>query len=114
MLLKNNVPRLITINDKMVEGKKQKSYQIKPGNNPAVEVPDELCKTTFVKLLIKERSLLVVTAPISTDDDEDLASGEYDDMDKGELKSYAEALGLDVKSSWTKDKLIDEIVKIEA
>ena len=117
MLLKNQVPRLITINaETLPNGKRGKAYQIKPGNNPAVEVPDAVCKgNKFVELLIKDGSLKVVTKAASVEvPDEEVEPGPYDDMDKSELKDYAETLGIDVKKSWGRPKLIAEIEAVEA
>ena len=60
MLLKNNAARLITINGKFENGTRVSSYKISPGNNPAVEVPDELCKNKFVGSLIESGNLIEV------------------------------------------------------
>ena len=60
MFLKNEAARLITINYK--EGEKLTSYPILPGENPAVEVPDEVAKIDFVKALLKNGDLLRVGA----------------------------------------------------
>ena len=49
MLLKNISKRLLTIN-----GPDGQSIQIKPGNNPPVEVPQS-CVSNFVKLLIADK-----------------------------------------------------------
>ena len=115
MLLKNQVPRLITINaGTLPNGKRGKAYQIKPGDNPAVEVPDAVCKgNKFIELLIKDGSLKVVTKSVEVPDEE-TEPGPYDDMSKAELKDYAETLGIDVKSSWGRSKLIAQIEAIEA
>jgi hypothetical protein len=61
MLLKNTKARLITINGPYENGARTKKYQIKPGENPAVEVPDKLCKSPFVKALIDDGTLVEVT-----------------------------------------------------
>ena len=113
MLLKNEATRLITINGAMSNNVRKVSYQIKPGNNPAVEVPDELCKNAFVRSLIKDGSLEVVSQPAKVETVVENTS-EYDDMTKGDLKEYAESLGIDVKSAWSKVDIIAEIVKVEA
>lgn len=112
MLLKNIAKRLITINGAMSNNVRKVAYQIKPGNNPAVEVPDELCRNKFVKGLIDEGSLEVVNQPAAPVEVE--TTSEYDDMTKGDLKEYAESLGIDVKSAWSKVEIIAEIVKVEA
>lgn len=53
MLLKNVSARLITIRGKTA------SYPILPGENPSVEVPDEVAKCDFVKALIENGGLKV-------------------------------------------------------
>ena len=69
MLLKNNAARLITINGKFENGARVASYKISPGNNPAVEVPDELCKNKFVESLIESGDLIEVKASKSEKND---------------------------------------------
>ncbi len=59
MLLRNAKARLVTINGKFENGVRAEKYQIKPGENPAVEVPDALCKTKFVQSLIEDGTLVV-------------------------------------------------------
>ena len=60
MFLKNEAARLITINH--LVGEKETSYQILPGENPAVEVPDEVAKIDFVKALLQNGDLRRVGA----------------------------------------------------
>lgn len=60
MFLKNEAARLITINH-LVEGA-EISYPILPGENPAVEVPDEVAKIDFVKALLNNGDLRRVGA----------------------------------------------------
>jgi hypothetical protein len=60
MFLKNEAARLITINH--LVGDKETSYPILPGENPAVEVPDEAAKIDFVKALLKNGDLRRVGA----------------------------------------------------
>lgn len=109
MLLKNNKARLITINGPMRGDRRQVSYQIKPGNNPAVEVPDELCKTAFVKSLVADESLIVMSAtPVVADEPEPSA---YDAMSKADLVALCEAQDIEVGARDTK---ADLIVKLEA
>ena len=99
MLLKNKATRLITINGAMKNSMRSKAYQIKPGKNPAVEVPDELCKNKFVEGLIEDGSLEVMGQPATveevepTDDERDLLLAEAMDLD------------LDVKDSWATSTL---------
>lgn len=103
MLLKNKAPRLITINGKFENGERVKAYQIKPGDNPAVEVPDDLCDNAFVKSLIADGSLIVLSGAS--------APSAYDDMTKADLAALCEAQGLEVGSRDTK---LDLIAKLEA
>lgn len=67
MFLKNEAARLITINF-LVDGM-EIGYPILPGENPAVEVPDEAAKIDFVKALLKNGDLRRVGA-------DDLEDGE--------------------------------------
>lgn len=57
MKLKNNSARLLTVNH---NGSK---YRILPGNNPAVDVPNDACKSDFVKNLLKIGDLVKVSDP---------------------------------------------------
>jgi hypothetical protein len=105
MHLKNEAARLITINTGA--GPDAKKYQILPGLNPAVEVPDELAKLDFVKALLKDGSLRRVGADeLEGQDDEGGGSDELD-----ELKAQAEALGIKVAKSWKEDRIREEIAK---
>jgi hypothetical protein len=64
MLLRNTQARLITINGKQDEnGERVSAFKILPGKNPAVEVPDELCGSDFVKALIAAGALVVLAQP---------------------------------------------------
>jgi hypothetical protein len=99
MLLRNNASRLITINAPMTEGGYTTYYDIKPGENPAVEVPDELCKSDFVKALLKSRDLTIESAP--TTDSDDLEA----------LRDEAMLLGIKVDKKWDAAKLQSEIDK---
>ena len=112
MLLKNEAARLITINGAMENNVRRTSYKIKPGNNPSVDVPDELCKNKFVESLIEDGDLVVVGQQATVETTE--TTSEYSDMTKGDLKEYAESLGIDVKSAWSKVEIIAEIEKVEA
>lgn len=119
MLLKNTAPRLITINAPAVKAEngrkmKAKAYQIKPGKNPSVEVPDELCKNAFVEGLIESGDLQVIESTSTETIVDDETTNEYDGMEKPDVKLVAESLGIDVKSSWSKTKIIQEIVKLES
>lgn len=108
MILKNNSARLITINGKMVSGMRKVAYQVKPGNNPNVDVPDELCQNTFVKVLLELGDLIKVGESVVESTPEPTL---YDEMSKEDVKAVAVGMEIDVKSSWTKDKLIEEISK---
>lgn len=114
MLLKNNSRRLITINvplfkeDPKIKKQVFHKYQgtkILPGNNPAVEIPDDVCDNKFVKSLIKTGDLLVVL-------DEDNDGDTDDDLSKktkDELIAIAEMMGLEAKSSMNKADIISLI-----
>ena len=108
MLLKNNAARLITINANSSVSEKAgaKRYKILPGNNPAVEVPDKLCKSKFVQSLINKGALVqqVVTTPEvdMTEEIDDELSGKT----KAELLEMAVGLGLDAKSAMSKSDII--------
>ena len=99
MFLKNEAARLITINH--LVGEVQTSYAILPGENPAVEVPDELSKLDFVKALLKNGSLRRVGA-------DELEAEEDQDED---LTAEAEALGIKVDGRWNESRLREEIAK---
>lgn len=103
MLLRNNSKRLITINAPMTEGGYTTFFDIKPGENPAVEVPDEFCKSDFVKALLNSGDLTRLT-PAESDSDDDLES----------LRNEALLLGIDVKKTWNADKVRAEIDKANA
>tara|TARA_R100001480_G_scaffold5449_1_gene12359 strand:+ start:140 stop:547 length:408 start_codon:yes stop_codon:yes gene_type:complete len=132
MFLKNNAKRLITVNGKLdSKGQRSVKFQLKPGNNPAVEVPDELCKTEYVKALLASGSVVQVQGDPSKPDlpgggaetqgdpskpdlpDTDSASGEslYADFDKAQLTAQCEARDIEITSRDTK---ADLIAKLEA
>lgn len=102
MFLKNEAARLITINH--LVGDKETSYPILPGENPAVEVPDEVAKIDFVKALLKNGDLRRVGA-------DELEAEESDDED---LTAQAEALGIKVNKTWGENRLREEIAKAQA
>lgn len=117
MLLKNKSARLITINGQLNEkGERTAKYQIKPGKNPSVEVPDELCKSDFVKALLADEALIAVAAdPTKPDLPKPKTLGEseslYADFDKAQLVVQCEERGIEVSSRDTKTTLI---AKLEA
>lgn len=112
MILKNNAKRLITINGAMVKNQRPTAYQIKPGDNPEVDVPDELCDNAFVKALLADGSLIKVGESEVVETDAE--PSQYDEMNKTDLTSLAETMGIEVKSAWNKAQIIAEIDKIEA
>lgn len=102
MYLKNEAARLITIKHKA--GDELVSYQILPGENPAVEVPDAVAKIDFVKALLENGDLRRVGADELGDEDED-------DIDA--LRADAEALGIKIDKRWKEAKLREEIAKAQ-
>lgn len=106
MYLKNEAARLITINVR--NGDTETSYDILPGENPAVEVPDALSKLDFVKHLLKSGDLRRVGADeIGVDDSED-------ESEEQSLAEQAESLGIKVDKRWSEDTLREEIAKAKA
>lgn len=102
MLLKNAAARLITVNHREEDGTVI-SYDILPGDNPAVEVPKTHAQSDFVKANIANGSLIVLAA--DTEDDAD----ELDD-----LREQAKALGIKVDKRWGEDRLLEEIAAKQA
>lgn len=101
MLLRNNACRLITVNGSMGADGYTEFYDIKPGENPAVEVPDALCKSDFVKNLINIGELIVLqseAAPVDTD----------------ALRDEAMLLGIKVDKKWDAARIQAEIDKANA
>lgn len=130
MFLKNNAKRLVTVNGKLdSKGQRSVKYQLKPGNNPAVEVPDELCKTEYVKALLASGAVVQVQGDPSKPDlpgggnvelqgdpsKPDLPGGGneslYADFDKAQLTAQCEAREIEITSRDTK---ADLIAKLEA
>ena len=124
MLLKNKSARLITVNGPLNEkGERSVKYQIKPGKNPAVEVPNELCKSAFVKSLIDNGSLVAHSAmvdevelqgsPVKPDlkprSDADDGESLYADFDKAQLVAQCEARDIEVGSRDTKNDLVAKL-----
>jgi len=117
MLLKNTKARLITINGKFENGSRSAAYQIKPGKNPSVEVPNELCDCAFVQALIEDGSLVVeseddVTLVDVVDDDTDADS--YADMSKTDIVALCEARDIEVNSRDTKAELVSKLQDADA
>lgn len=114
MLLKNNVARLITIN-----GADGTSYAILPGDNPAVDVPDELCRGDFVKHLLKSRQLVKDDGVKDDGVSDDGVSDDESDDDQGgteldELRSQADLLGIKYADNWGAKRLRTAIDKASA
>lgn len=103
MFLKNEAARLIIIN--MRDGETETGYQILPGENPAVEVPDAAAKLDFVKALLKSGDLRRVGA-----DELEVDEGDEEPT----LAEQAEALGIKVDKRWGDEKLREEIAKAQA
>lgn len=103
MYLKNEAARLITIKHKA--GDELVSYQILPGENPAVEVPDAVAKIDFVKALLENGDLRRVGADELGDEDED-------DIDA--LREQAGRAGVKVNNTWGAARLREEIAKATA
>ena len=101
MLLRNHSARLITVNG--IENDAVKSYKVLPGDNPAADVPDQHCKSDFVKNLIKIGDLSVVH-PEQEDEPED---------ETDSLREQAKALGIDVDNRWGDKRLQEEIEKAQ-
>lgn len=102
MFLKNEAARLITINH-VADGVKN-SYQILPGENPAVEVPNVVAKLDFVKVLINNGDLRVADASEAESDGND-------DDDIAALREEAGRAGVKVDKRWNADRLREEIAK---
>lgn len=105
MFLKNEAARLITINY-VADGVKS-SYQILPGENPAVEVPNAVAKIDFVKVLIANGDLRVADASEAESDGND-------DDDIAALREEAGRAGVKVDKRWNADRLREEIAKAGA
>lgn len=131
MFLKNNAKRLITINGKLDDkGERLTKYQVLPGNNPSVEVPDELCESDYVKTLMSNGDLVQVQGdPTKPDlppkDDKTETQGDptkpdlpgggneslYADFDKSQLIAQCEARDIKVSS---RDTVVTLTEKLEA
>ena len=102
MWLRNNAKRLITVNGPMTGEGYTEHYDVLPGENPPTEVPDALCKSDFVKNLIKIGELTQVVAPES--------DGNY----LGALRDEAMLLGIKVDKKWDAARIQSEIDKANA
>jgi hypothetical protein len=113
MWLKNNKARLITINGKFDNGVRVEKFQVKPGNNPAVEVPDELCETAFVKTLIEDGVLSVVAAPAEDGNDTENDVDQYKGMSRSDLQGLCTAQGIEFKSGDNRGELIAKLTEFD-
>ena len=104
MLLKNIAARLITINSK-----EHGALQIKPGDNPAVEVPNATCDNAFVQALIADGSLRV-----DCEDDANAVASAYDLMSKADLIALCEAQDIEVGSRDTAKTLAAKLEEANA
>lgn len=91
--------RLITIND--TDGK---AYDIIPGGEGEVVIPNRLAHGAFVQALIKQGDLIVTE--IGDDEPE---TG--DDAVVEELRAQAEELGVKVDKRWKAERIQQEIAK---
>ena len=105
MLLKNTAARLITVNSK-----DRGAFQIKPGDNPSVEVPNDLWDNAFVQSLIADGSLRVECEDDASAPVDDVAS-EYEQMSKADLIALCEAQDIEVGS---RDTVKSLAAKLEA
>ena len=116
MILKNNSKRLITINSKMNITKHPTTKQVlgaTPGKfynlmpaGPAVEVPDEMCDTRYVKVLIASGD---ITAKVEVDEDETESSSGLMELQKETLVELATEIGVDVHARWNKSEIVTAI-----
>ena len=110
MLLKNNRARLITINAPTKQaGQPFTAINLIPAG-PAVDVPDKLCKSPYVKALIEcgdvtnmGKAPKVEQKPV--DDEDDAFAG----MNKDELVELGLANELDVNTRMTREQIIAAI-----
>jgi hypothetical protein len=81
----------------MTEGGYTEFYDIKPGDNPSVDIPDHLTKSDFVKNLLNTGDLTRMTP------------AESDDVDS--LRDEAMLLGIKVDKKWDAARIQSEIDK---
>lgn len=105
MLLRNVARRLIVVKDE-----NGKDVEIKPGDNPAVEISDAHVKSDkFIGLLIKDGQLRQDVAPIVFNDEPD-ADGDSDNSNElAELQAEAITLGMEIKDTWVLSTLKGKI-----
>jgi hypothetical protein len=86
----------------MTEGGYTEYYDIKPGDNPAVNVPDSLCDSDFVQNLLAIGDLAEEAAPAGAEDGDELST----------LRDEALLLGIKVVKTWKADRIRAEIQKV--
>lgn len=101
MFLKNNSPRLISINIPGKGDQKAEAIDLMPAGK-AEQVPDAVCKTRYVRALIQSESVKEVDAPGGSDSKSD---DPLDDMTVADLKAYADGLELEYESNIKKADL---------
>lgn len=105
-LLRNNSKRLITVNTG------DESFQIKPGDNPSVNLPDEAMNIPFVKHLvthlIKSGTLIEVAARAV-----DVEAVDDTDDELAQLQAEALTLGMEFKDTWAASTLKGKIAKFK-
>lgn len=107
--VKNNVARLITLNARTEKGEIE-SFNLVPAGKP-VKVSDAALQTRFAKALIKSGDISVVGAGAENDDAGEDESDNQDGADLEDLRSEAEALGIEVDGRWGEKRLRTEIDK---
>jgi hypothetical protein len=94
MLLLNKSPRLISINPTTKESDR---INLMPAGQ-AVDVPEELCESKYVKALLQSGSIIEITESKKSDDP-------LDSMTIKDLKAYADGLEIEYDSKIKKDDL---------
>ena len=97
MLLKNKSPRLISIN---TSTDAQDCIDLLPAG-AAVDVPDKLCNSRYVKALLQVGSIEKVGESVKKVE----SDNPLDDMTVADLKAYADGLEIEYGSSIKKDEL---------
>lgn len=106
-LFSNTTKRLITINTGSA------AIQVKPGNNPSVELSDAVLKIPFVQHLIKSGALLEVAprkidvTPVTDD------TGDTDDDELAQLQAEALSIGMEFKDTWALSTLKAKLAKFK-
>ena len=120
MIVKSNAPRLIVI-----RSKSGKSFEIIPGINATVDLPDDVVEMPFVQLLLDQGSIVEVfsrpkqaakqRAPepeqkINPEPEDDTDQDEVSQADEAEeIKSQLESLGVKADKRWGLARLHAEL-----